>query len=231
MDLRRLARMVAKTEADAWVVSAGTSEVLQWFLQQKIPAFAVFGRRRKLKIAAVGPDHLPALAEATRRLIGLGHQRIVLLDSIYSVSEPGIIGAAFLDALSAAGITAGAYNLPGWEGGLLELYAYLDSSFPISPPTAIIAGSASTYFATQSFLLNQGLRVPQDLSLVCVENDPYFNKCRPSVSHIRWSNRSVVNRIVRWVRNISERKEDTRQTMIKSEFIEGGTIGPVVVES
>ena len=227
MDVRRLARMVGKIEADAWVVTSGTSEVLQWFMQQKIPVFAIFGRRRKLNIAAVGPDHVPALAEATRRLIELGHQRIVFLDSLYSVSEPGTIGAAFLAALSAGGITVGSYNLPGWEGGLEGLYAYLDSSFQISPPTAIIASSSPNYFATQSFLVNRGIRVPQDLSLICVDDDPHFSQYRPSVSHIGWSSRSVANRIVRWVRNISEGKEDARQTTIKSEFIEGGTIGPV----
>jgi DNA-binding LacI/PurR family transcriptional regulator len=90
----------------------------------------------------------------------------------------------------------------------------------------IIASSSPTYFATQSFLVNRGIRVPQDLSLICVDNDPYFSQCQPSVSHIRWSSQPIVNRIVRWVRNISEGKEDTRQTMIKAEFIEGGTIGP-----
>lgn len=227
MDVRRLARMVGKTEADAWVVGAGTREVLQWFLQQKTPAFALSGRRRKLKIAGVGPDNIPAITEATRRLVELRHHRIVLLDSLYSVSEPGTIGAAFLEALSAGGISTGFYNMPGWEGGLQGLYAYLDSSFQHTAPTAIIAGSASTYFATQSFLVTRGIRVPQDLSLICVGNDPYFSQCQPSVSHIRWSSRSVANRIVRWGNNISHGKEDTRQTMIDAEFVEGGTIGPV----
>lgn len=227
MDVRRLARMVGKTEADAWVVAGGTREVLQWFIEQKTPAFALYGRRRKLKIAGVGPDNIPTIVEATRRLIELGHQRIVFLDSLYSVSGPGTIGAAFLDALSAGGITVGAYNLPGWEGGLEGLYAYLDSSFEISPPTAIIVGSGPTYLATLHFLLNRGIRVPQDLSLIVTEDDPDFNQCKPSVSHIGWSRRPVVNRIVRWASNISQGKEDTRQTTIKAEFIEGGTIGPV----
>ena len=227
MDVRRLARMVGKTEADAWVVVAGTREVLQWFMQQKIPVFADCGRHLSLKIAGIGPDLLPALAEATRRLIDLGHQRIVLLDSLYKVSDPGVAGSAFLDALSAAGIIVGPYNLPGWEGGLEGLYAYLDSSFQVSPPTAIIAGSSPNYFATQSFLVNQGIRVPQDLSLICVDDDPHFSQYRPSVSHIGWSSRPVANRIVRWVRNISQGKEDTRQTLIKAEFVEGGTVGPV----
>lgn len=231
MDVRRLARMVGKTEADAWVLCAGTQETLQWFIEQKIPAFALFGRRRKLKIAGAGPDNIPAIVEATRRLIELGHQRIVFLDSLYSVSEPGNIGTAFLDALTAGGITVGSYNLPGWEGGLEGLYRLLDSSFQLTPPTAIIVDSSPTYLATLHFLLNRGLRVPQDLSLVCVDDNPYFNECRPSASHIRWkSSRPLVNRIVRWVNNISEGKDDTRQTVIKAEFFEGGTIGPVVAE-
>ncbi|PQJ28724.1 substrate-binding domain-containing protein [Rubritalea profundi] len=118
----------------------------------------------------------------------------------------------------------------GWEGGLEGLYAHLDSSFQISPPTALIASSCPNYFATQSFLLNRGIRVPQDLSLICVDDEPHFSQCRPSVSHIRWSSRSVANRIVRWVRNIREGKKDTRQTMIKAEFVEGGTMGPAPEE-
>jgi DNA-binding LacI/PurR family transcriptional regulator len=227
MDVQRLARMVEKTEADAWVVIAGTREVLQWFTQQKKLAFAFCGRRRKLEIAAIGPDNIPTLVEATRRLIDLGHQRIVFLDSLYNVSDPGTAGAAFLGALSAGGIVTGPYNLPGWEGGLEGVYAYLDSSFQRTPPTAIIVSSRTTYFATLHFLLNRGIRVPQDLSLVCVDDDPHFIQCRPSVSHIRWSSRPVVNRIVRWVNNVSQGKEDTRQTVIKAEFVEGGTIGPV----
>jgi len=227
MDVQRLARMVEKTEADAWVVTSGTREILQWFMQQKTPVFAFCGRRRKLKIAGIGPDNTPAIIKATRRLIDLGHQRIVFLDSLYNVSEPGAAGTAFLDALSAGGITAGSYSLPGWEGGIEGLYAYLDSSFQRTPPTAIIAGSSHNYFSTLHYLLNQGIRVPQDLSLICTDDDPYFKQCRPSVAHIRWSRRRVVNRIVRWVSNVNQGKEDTRQTEIKAEFVEGGTIGVV----
>jgi hypothetical protein len=34
-----------------------------------------------------------------------------------------------------------------------------------------------------------------------------------------------LNRIVRWVNNVSQGKEDQCQTTIKVEFVEGGTIG------
>jgi DNA-binding LacI/PurR family transcriptional regulator len=110
MDVRRLARMVEKAEADAWVVAGGTSDVLEWFMQQKTPDFALFGWRRELKIAGTGPDMIPALVKATRRRIDLGHQRIVLLDSLLNVSEPGSAGAAFLGESSSFALRLCARN-------------------------------------------------------------------------------------------------------------------------
>lgn len=82
--------------------------------------------------------------------------------------------------------------------------------------------------ATLHFLLNRGIRGPQDLSLICVDDDPYFYQSRPSVAHIRWSRRPLVNHIVRWANNVRQGKEDTRQTLINAEFdefVEGGTVG------
>ena len=79
LDAKRVARLVQETEADAWVVFGGPREVLEWFAAQSVPAFAVFGRRRTVRIAGTGPDKLPALLEMLRELVGLGHRRIVLL--------------------------------------------------------------------------------------------------------------------------------------------------------
>jgi len=42
-DMRRLARMIKESEADAWVVIAGSKEVLQCFIQRQISIFALFG--------------------------------------------------------------------------------------------------------------------------------------------------------------------------------------------
>ena len=85
----------------------------------------------------------------------------------------------------------------------------------------------SFFLAAQQSLMNLGLRVPQDVSLVCTDSDPHFAWMRPSVAHIRWDSRPVVRRIVRWANNVSRGRNDRRQTNTKAEFVEGGTIGPV----
>jgi len=226
-NLRRLARMIKDTGADAWVVIAGSGEVLQWFEQRQIPVFALYGWASRFRIAGIGVNGLPATAAATRHLIALGHRRIVMLESGLTLSNPAADGVAFLDELAAHGITAGDYNMPGYESGFDGFYKRLESLFSHTPPTAIFVYSVEEYFATTQFLLNRGLRVPQDVSLVCCGMAPYFKRYQPTISHVRWNDQLMVNRIARWAQNISHGKEDTRQTRIDAEFIEAGTVGPV----
>ncbi|MFZ9938638.1 MAG: substrate-binding domain-containing protein, partial [Luteolibacter sp.] len=80
--------------------------------------------------------------------------------------------------------------------------------------------------AAVQFLMKRGLRVPEDVSLICTDADPGFAWCLPPVCHIHWDFRPLLRRIVRWANNIARSKADRRQTLTKAEFIEGGTIGP-----
>jgi DNA-binding LacI/PurR family transcriptional regulator len=68
--------------------------------------------------------------------------------------------------------------------------------------------------------------MPQDISLACMEKSPHFQRFQPPISHANWNDQPMVNRIVNWAKNIRQGKEDTRQTKIDAEFIEGGTVGP-----
>ena len=227
MDAARIARMVRKTPADAWVVLSASREVLQWFSKQPEPAIAFAGRARKVRIAAVGPDKVPALVAIVRQLVALGHKKIVLLvRTRRRLPEPGAFERAFLDELTAHGISASTYNLPHWEETIEDFHKRLESLFQLTPPTALIVDEAPFMLATLQFLLKWGLRVPQDVSLACTDGDPTFSWCQPSMAHIHWDSRLVLQRVVRWAANVSRHKEDLRQTLTKAEFVPGGTIGP-----
>ena len=228
MDVGRVARLVRQTEADAWVVRAGSREVLEWFAAQPLPVIALFGRRRGMPLAGVGPDKVPASVAATRRLIELGHHRIVMLARrLRRLPTPGMVESSFLGELAAHGIETGAFNLPDWEETIEGFHARLEGLFRHTPPTALIIQEAPFLVAALQFLGRRGLRVPEDVSLVCTDADPAFAWCQPTIAHIRWDSRPVARRVVRWVANVSHGKDDRRQTLTKAEFVPGGSIGPV----
>ena len=228
MEVKRVAKVVHRTEADAWVVGAGSLEVLEWFAAQPLPAFALFGRRHGLPIAGVGPDMIAACATATRRLIELGHRRIILLGRrLRRLPQPGACERVFLQELAAHGIQTGSFNLPDWEETTDGFHACLKELFRVTSPTAIMVEEVPHLYATLQFLAVRGLQVPGDVSLVCCDYHPTFEWSQPMISHIRWDSLKVVPHILRWANNVALNKDDLRQKITPAEFVEGGTIGPV----
>ncbi len=228
MNPSRVAAMVSRTSADAWIVSAGSSEVLDWFARQAVPAFSMFGRFSGLPIAAASPRKTPALLEVVRRLVSLGHRRIVMLvREERRKPRPALAEQAFLDELNAHGIETGPYNLPDWGSGRDDFHRGLDRLFSHTPPTAMIIVEPKLFLAARDHLAQRGILAPRDVSLVCDDPDPTFEWHDPQVSHIRWDHWPLIRRVARWAENIAHGKEDLRQTFIKAEFVEGGTIGPV----
>ena len=227
MDVKRIGRLVEASEARAWVVISAPRHVLEWFAEQPRPAFALFGRRWGVRIAAAGPDHVPPTRAAVQRLIALGHRRIVTLDRWGARgSGPDRSARAALEEMEKHGLPTGDYNRPAWHASAAGLRRLLDELFRVTPPTALVIDEPFLFHAAKEHLAQNGMLAPRDVSLICVDGDPTFDWCQPSVAHIRWDPQPLVRRIVRWVDNVARGKEDRRQTFTKAEFVDGGTVGP-----
>ncbi|HEX5789523.1 MAG TPA: substrate-binding domain-containing protein, partial [Luteolibacter sp.] len=227
MEPKRVAQLVEKTGADAWIVVAGSHKVMEWFASQPKPTFALFGRALDLPLPFAGPRKGPALTEAVGRLVALGHRRIVLLTREERRKPfPGELERLFLDELKNHGLPVGPYNLPDWQDSLKGFHQGLASLFRHTPPTAIIVSEPTLFLAAQQYLARNGLVAPRDVSMMCLDSDSVFAWCDPPITHIRWDPQLAVRRVVRWASNIAHGKDDGHKSLIKAEFIEGGTIGP-----
>lgn len=227
MDVKRVAAHVKASVADVWLVCAGSREILEWFAARTEPSFALSGRSLGLPMAGVNTQKIPALRAAVRRLHGYGHRRMVFISREERRKPyPAPLEQAFLDELTGLGITTGTYNLPDWGDEIAGFYRSLDSLFQHTPPTALFLMEARLYIAAQQHLSRQGIIAPRDVSLISDDPDVAFSWCLPVVSCFHWDTRPVVSRVVRWVENVARGKEDRRQSFVKAEFVEGGTIGP-----
>lgn len=139
MDVAKVARYVENNPADAWIILAGSRAILTWFTKQSFPSYAIFGRRRSVPIASVGPDKVTALQAAVERLCELGHRRIVMLSrEERRRPSPGYLESAYLDCLASHGIKPGSYHLPDWQDNPDSFHECLNQLFRHTPPTAQI---------------------------------------------------------------------------------------------
>jgi len=228
MDVKRIARFVAKTEADAWIVVAGSKDVLSWFASQRVPTFAMFGNSVQLPLASASPKKSGALVELVNRLVGFGHHRIVMLArEDRRQPTPGVFEQIFIAQLETHGIRTGSYNLPDWGDHPEDLRQHLGSLFRHTPPTALIVDDTQIFLAVVQHLARLGIAAPENISLACTDSSSTFEWCRPKVTHITWNHRSVIKHVVKWADRLSRGIHDRSTKVTRANLVLGGTIGPV----
>ncbi len=223
----RLTRFMKEISTDAWLISSGSKELLSSVVALGKPAFALFGRHAGLPIAGARPDKSPTMAQLTQRLISLRHRRISFICACQiRYPKKAKVLEHFLNELEAAGIRTGEYNCPDWEETQNGFIKVLDSLFSSTPPTALILDEGYMFHAAYHYVSQRGLKVPQDVSMICMDDDPGFHWCHPAVTHITWDPQPIVRQVVRWADNVAKGKVDHRQILSKAQFVVGGSIGP-----
>ncbi|PXA03362.1 hypothetical protein DDZ13_11740 [Coraliomargarita sinensis] len=227
LDPERIASFVKEISCDAWIVIAGPKDVLSWFAEQPFPTLAIFGNLPKGPISGIGPCHLNALKECLEKLIILGHEKI----SIFSRKErrppnPGVPERQLLQTLEENGLPITEQTFPEWEESLSGFRASLQSLFATSRPSAVIFQEPELVMAAQQFLYQQGMKIPEHVSVFCTDYDPRFEWSVPAIAHSKWDFREVVSAAVKWAGNVSNGKPETSKNILDAKFIAGETIGP-----
>lgn len=219
-DPLRVARMVRASPGKAWIVESAPRPVLEWFAQEKIPTFALFGAMTNLPIAGTGTDNFPALREALQNLFERGHRRIVLLTREERRKPSlGLMEQTFLDELQVRGIETGSYNLPDWNETPAGLRKCLDSLFAVTPPTAIFLSHNAQLLAVENYLARHRGRELRNVTLISIDYHQHYDWCDPPIPHFRWEAQAAVRRVVKWVEDLASGKVNRRQKSIRSRFV------------
>lgn len=229
-DDSRVIRMLKRETADLWIVIGGSRILLEWFTAQDRWVFAFGGGCVGMpEIAATGSQTLPAHLATIRRLCSLGHRRIVFLLPYFvrhaDEKQSGIV-RTIMEELAAHGISGGPYHLPDFEETPQGLRERLDALFRITPPTAIFATYPGWMFGVLSYLAARGLKVPDDVSVVCGNDASGFAWTQPRVAHYQHDDERMARRIVKWVDRWAQGRRDCKQEFAPAHLIEEGSIGP-----
>jgi DNA-binding LacI/PurR family transcriptional regulator len=94
----------------------------------------------------------------------------------------------------------------------------------VTTPTAIICLDWREYVATLSYAQAKGLRVPQDLSLICMSDDHATDWLSPLASHFARPMDKLASTLSDWLEDITSHNNFTLKASIRSHWVEGETV-------
>ncbi|CAM8156305.1 HTH-type transcriptional regulator GalS [Morganella morganii] len=157
------------------------------FLRQ-VPGMTVINRVIPgFEHRCVGLDNLSGGEMATRLLISQGHQRIGYLGSTHEIEDNTLRYQGYTRAMKAAGLTTGAAwyaaGSPDSDGGEAAMIELLSRNQALS---AVFAYNDAMAAGAMSVLNENGIRVPQQFSLIGFDDIPAARFTTPKLTTVRY---------------------------------------------
>lgn len=177
-----LASLVARYPSAVWILYRSTATMQRWFEKKKLSAVIAGSCHPGISLPQVDTDFRAASRHAAERLLGLGHRRLLALAPVDPF--PG-------DEESLRGFQEGVAAV---EGASLLVFPIKDSKTSViqalrriwcihERPTGIFILEARHTATTLTFLAQQAVGVPGDISLVSRDPDVFLTYLVPEPAH------------------------------------------------
>jgi len=179
-------RLIREKRVDGLIVT--TSRVQDRLIEslgtEEVP-FVVIGRCEDEEMLTVNNDNVDSGYQATKHLLELGHREIAFIggDADLVVTNDRIAG--YQKALSEYDVTLSEqYVCPGafsQDSGYHCLKRLIEQSIPL---TAVVAADDVIALGVIKCAKEQGMKLPQDLSVVGFNDDPFSAFIEPSLTTV-----------------------------------------------
>src|SRR4051812_4833990 len=130
-------------------------------------------------------DYETSARLATEHLLGLGHTRIAAIEGPPDVTSGRLHHAGFTGALAVAGVPVDPALV---QRGSFDWFFGRDAAEALlrlpDPPTALLVSNHEASFGVLPVLGDLGVRVPDHLSLICTEEEPFFTWWSPPLTTV-----------------------------------------------
>lgn len=201
----------------------GREPLAKWALKRKVRMLFLGGVTGGLAIPLVAVMSAGMAVEALEILTGLGHSRVVmpLCDRAEEFSRR--MRESMQVAIEAAGeMYVSSYHNP--ESSYLQpdvSWHILESVFAQQPPTALVFLDWKELVTAMCFLSRRGLRVPEDVSMILLNDPVEAQWFRPTLARFRFPTQRLVTALVRW---LEDESAEVKTIRLSGEFVPGNTI-------
>jgi LacI family transcriptional regulator len=228
---RALDRIVGQSSHDAWVLTLSSRAMQAWFAQRGVPCIVAGSLFDGIDLPYFDVDHRATCRHAAGVLTRQGHRRIGFLGRESQRAGDMDSELGFLEGVRATShrdTTADiAYHRDDVDSVTRALQRLLGKH---EAPTGIVVCNSYAYLAAASLLAARGLRIPQDISLISRDDDPFLRFVVPTPARYVMSPHAFAKKVVGAVLQLTARDPVTHsKTRLVPQFAAGGSTGPAKV--
>jgi len=221
---RLLEKLIPESQIDLWVVCMSTAVLQRWFARQGIPVLVDGSCVTEKPLPALDIDYRALCRHAVGTLRRLGHRRVVYLSAGARTggdlaSEQGFAEGCRLAPALDSSVVICEVSAAAVSRALARLFQ------SAAPPTAILTGRPGISTATLTYLMNRGLRVPEDVSVISRDDDRSFDFLVPSLARYTFDLNSYARRLAKMTLKHFDGTLRPEQQLIVPNFVNGCSLG------
>lgn len=224
---RALEKLVEKTPHDCWILVLSHRPLQNWFMQRQLPCVVSGSIYSDVVLPSVDYDYRAVCRHAVGKLLALGHRRIVFLNRQLRAAGDLESEAGFAEGIRASSDEKIESRIVYHDDHLESVSNVIRQLFKstMKPPTGLIVANPFSYLSAMTTLARCGFRVPDDVSLISRDDDPFLAYVDPVPARYIYDVTGLARKLMFMIRSLLDGGAAKRDAVrIVPHFSAGGSL-------
>jgi LacI family transcriptional regulator len=224
---KQVALLTHQNPAAVWVLFSGTERLQQWFANSSLISVAAGSVHGGIGLPSVDLNHRATCRHAAGQFLSHGHERVVFLKRAPSAAGDLESEQGFLEAFRLKqNVSPMIEEHDGTPDGIRRILSTIQRRK--SPPTGFLLTHATTALLTASTLIQRGVRIPQDVSMICRDSDGFLDYFCPSIARYEVDSRFHAQRLGRLILQLANGGAvRTQRVLLVPKFFPGESLAAI----
>ncbi|HZZ57510.1 MAG TPA: GntR family transcriptional regulator [Opitutaceae bacterium] len=222
-----LEKLVEKNPHDCWILVLSQRPLQSWFMQRGLPCVISGSIYDGVELPSVDFDLRAVCRHAVGMLLAQGHRRIVFFNRQLRAAGDLDSEMGFHEGVRGTSYEQVEARVVYHDDHLASVASLTKQLFKgsMKPPSALIVANPYCYLSVMSTLARLGFRVPDDVSLISRDDDPFLNHVDPEPARYIYDVTHLARKVMFLVRSLLDGGLAKRDAVrIVPHFSAGGSV-------
>ena len=220
---RHLQRLVSSTTTDLWILVQASPATQRWLQKQDIPCVVMGSSLEDIDFASIDVDWAETGLHLANLIAQHNHHHVYVVERHIQAQGSKLLKKAYTQRFEQLDIKVES-GFP--EYGVIPLLEkYLTTKLSKSQiPTVIVFYEYDNLLTGITWMMSNGLKIPEDISVICLDADESIDSIYPAITHYRRNIPPLIKALVNTILTSLGEKPISRQLATQQKYIKGASL-------